>query len=140
MRGIKFRGFTLIELMVVVAIVALLASLAYNNYSRYALRSRRVDAQNLLTSLAAAEQRFYTNYNNYTSTISGSGSTSLGFNVSIAKYYTAAITVASGGQTYTLTATPITGKSQEKDQCKNLTLTDTGAKGQSGDTSNGKCW
>lgn len=136
----KPRGFTLLELMVVVAIVALLAALAYNNYSRYALRSRRVDGQNLLTSLAAAEQRFYTNYNNYTATITGNTSTSLGFSSAISKYYTASAVVTSNGQSYTLTATPNSPGSQEKDQCKTLTLTDTGVKSQGGNTSNGPCW
>ncbi|HMM56792.1 MAG TPA: type IV pilin protein [Rudaea sp.] len=140
MRASKNGGFTLIELMVVVAIIALLASLAYYNYSRYAFRARRVDGQNLLTSIAAAEQRYYTNFNNYTSTITGSSSTSLGFSSATSDrgYYSAVAAVASGAQTYVLTATP--AGPQATDQCHNLTLTDTGVKGQSGNTSNGSCW
>lgn len=140
MRANKNGGFSLLELMVVVAIVALLASLAYDNYSRYAYRSRRVDGQNLLTSIAAAEQRYYTNYNNYTATLAGATSGSLGLNAAISKYYTATATVASGGQSYTLTATPIATGSQAKDKCLNLTLTDKNVKFQSGNTSNGNCW
>lgn len=145
MRASKNGGFTLIELMVVVAIIALLASLAYYNYSRYAFRARRVDGQNLLTSIAAAEQRYYTNFNNYTSTITGTSSTSLGFNSAYSappprNYYSAIANVASGGQSYTLTAAPVTGTAQASDQCQSLTLTDTGVKGQSGNTSNGSCW
>jgi type IV pilus assembly protein PilE len=140
MRANKNGGFSLLELMVVVAIVALLAALAYDNYSRYAFRSRRVDGQNLLTSIAAAEQRYYTNYNSYTGTIAGTASGSLGFNSAISKYYTATASVASGGQSYTLTATPIANGSQAKDQCQKLSLTDTGVKSQSGNTSNGSCW
>lgn len=145
MRANKSGGFTLIELMVVVAIIALLASLAYYNYSRYAFRARRVDGQNLLTSIAAAEQRYYTNYNNYTSIITGTSSTSLGFNNAYSapppkNYYSAIARVASGGQSYTLTATPVTGTAQASDQCQSLTLTDTGVKSQSGNTGNGSCW
>lgn len=140
MRANKNGGFSLLELMVVVAIVALLATLAYNNYSRYAYRSRRVDGQTLLTSIAAAEQRYYTNYNSYTGTIAGNASGSLGFNTAVSKYYTASANVTSAGQAYTLTATPISTGSQAKDQCQKLTLTDTGVKGQSGNTSNGSCW
>jgi type IV pilus assembly protein PilE len=140
MRANKNGGFSLLELMVVVAIVALLAALAYDNYSRYAFRSRRVDGQNLLTSIAAAEQRYYTNYNSYTGTIAGNTSGSLNFNA-VAKYYTASANVTSAGQSYTLTATPIATGSQAKDKCGSLTLTDTGKKSAiPGDTSNGSCW
>ena len=140
MRAKKNGGFTLLELMIVVAIVALLAALAYDNYSRYAFRSRRVDGQNLLTSIAAAEQRYYTNYNSYTGTIAGNTSGSLGFSPTVNPSYTARANVTSAGQAYTLTATPITTGSQNKDQCQKLTLTDTGVKSQSGNTSNGSCW
>ncbi|MGH8041088.1 MAG: type IV pilin protein [Rudaea sp.] len=140
----KIRGFSLLELMIVVAIVAVLAALAYDNYSRYAFRSRRVDGQNLLTSIASAEQRYYTNFNKYTATIAGSGSTSLDFTDAYSnppgQYYSATAVVASGGQTYTLTATPVAGKAQAKDKCLNLTLTDAGQKSQSGNQSNGNCW
>jgi type IV pilus assembly protein PilE len=142
MRVNKNGGFTLLELMVVVTIVALLAALAYDNYSRYAFRSRRVDGQNLLTSIAAAEQRYYTNYNSYTATLAGNTSGSLGLNSAVSErgYYSATATVASGGQSYTLTATPVANQPQVKDQCQKLTLTDRNQKDQSGNTSNGSCW
>lgn len=142
MRG-NTKGFTLLELMIVVAIIAILASLAYNNYSRYAFRSRRVDGQNLLLRAASAEERFYTNYNNYTATITGTSSTSLQFTSALSddKHYTVTAAVASGGQTYTLTATPPSGDVQVNDKCGNLIIDSTGAKSASpGDTSNGACW
>jgi type IV pilus assembly protein PilE len=53
------RGFTLIELMIVVAVVAVLAALAYPSYTRYVFRSRVIDGPNALSALAVRlEQRF----------------------------------------------------------------------------------
>ena len=45
------RGFTLIELMIVVAIIAVLASVAYPSYKEYVARSRRAEARAVLLSL-----------------------------------------------------------------------------------------
>ncbi|HST28932.1 MAG TPA: type IV pilin protein [Rudaea sp.] len=141
--GNKNRGFTLLELMIVVIVVAILAALAMYNYAKYGFRSRRVDGQSLLMNIAAAEQRFYTNYNNYASSITSAPPTGLGLTSATSPppgYYTATIAVAANGQSYTLTAAPVSGLAQEKDQCKKLTLTDTGVKNMTGDTSNGSCW
>ena len=49
------RGFTLIEVMIVVVIVAILASIAFPSYQRYVLRSHRVEAQALLSEAAARQ-------------------------------------------------------------------------------------
>ncbi|MEB2317016.1 MAG: prepilin-type N-terminal cleavage/methylation domain-containing protein, partial [Xanthomonadaceae bacterium] len=59
------RGFTLIEVMVVVAIVAILAAIAYPSYSDYAFRARRVDGKEMMMRVAAAQERYYTNLNSY---------------------------------------------------------------------------
>ena len=49
------KGFTLIELMIVVAIVAILAMVAVPMYQRYIERSRNTAAQTLLQQLSLAE-------------------------------------------------------------------------------------
>ncbi|MBS0557184.1 MAG: type IV pilin protein [Proteobacteria bacterium] len=144
MRANKAGGFTLLELMIVVVVIAVLTSLAFYNYSRYGFRSRRVDGQNLLTTIAAAEERYYTNFNQYTSSITGVAPGGLGFSTvnSDRGYYSAGVALGAGNLTYTLTATP--QGAQATDACGSLTLDNTGAKtpaiGAMPQSSNGNCW
>ena len=142
MRVNKNRGFTLLELMIVVAVVAILASLAIYNYARYGFRSRRVDGKTLVMNVAAAEQRFYTNYNNYASSITAAPPTGLGWTSATSPspgYYSATVAVAPDGQSYKITAAP--AGVQATDKCGSLILDSFGTQSASpGDTSNGACW
>jgi type IV pilus assembly protein PilE len=135
------RGFTLIELLIVVAVVAILDALAYYNYGRYAFRTRRADGREMLMRVAAAEERYFTNFNAYAASLTDPAPTGLGFTDATSERgnYTIAAVLANGGASYTLTATP--QGAQNGDTCGNLTLTDTGVKSQSGsNTTNGSCW
>lgn len=55
----KNKGFTLIEVMIVVAIVAILASIALPSYSNYIKKSRASNAGADLVSLGAALENIY---------------------------------------------------------------------------------
>ena len=54
------KGFTLIELMIVVAIIAILAMIAVPMYQRYIERSRNSAAQSMLQQVALAEMAVQT--------------------------------------------------------------------------------
>jgi len=59
------RGFTLVEVLVVVAVLGILSAVVYPSYSNYVLRARRVDAKTALLDLASREERYYSVNNLY---------------------------------------------------------------------------
>ena len=130
----RARGFTLIELMVVVAIIAILAAIAIPGYNNYVLRAQRTDGQELLLRLAQAQERYYTANNRYADDLATLGQPQTSANA----YYVAQIATASSSQAYTLTATP--RADQIADVCADLALDNTGVKSYSGSTGNGACW
>ncbi len=58
-KPIKMRGFTLIELMIVVAIVGILAAIAYPNYQDSVRKGRRNDGQTALLDAAQKMELYY---------------------------------------------------------------------------------
>jgi len=65
--GMKLqRGFTLIELMIVVAIVAILASIAIPSYSDYVLRSKLTEAHTELSTMRVRMEQYFQDTRDYT--------------------------------------------------------------------------
>ena len=59
------RGFTLVELMIVIAIVGVLASIAYPSYSGYILKGRRAQGRTAISELLQQQERYLTQSNCY---------------------------------------------------------------------------
>ena len=67
------KGFTLIEILVVVAIIAILAAIAFPSYQEQVVKTRRADAQGALMSLSNAMERYYVQNNSYVGAAVGAG-------------------------------------------------------------------
>jgi type IV pilus assembly protein PilE len=120
----RSKGFTLVELMIVVAIVAILAAIAYPSYSAYVQRSRRAQAKADLTQIAQDLERQFTVQKTYIGYAPDGGfPTNSPHDGGTTAYTIDAVLLA---RSYVLTAT--TAGPQTSDLCGNLTLDQAGVK------------
>ena len=63
------KGFTLIELMIVVAIIGVLAAIAIPNFVRYQLRSKTSEARTNLGGIRTAQTSFQSTEDNYANVV-----------------------------------------------------------------------
>lgn len=113
------RGFTLVELMIVVAIAALLLGLALPSYNDSVRRGRRSDAADVVTGVMHAQERWRGLNPRYSDNLAALNQPTQ----SLGGYYSLALPAVSGAG-YTLTATAVSGRSQASDSgCTTLTVT-----------------
>ena len=116
----KSKGFTLIELMIVVAIIGIIAGIGYPSYTEYVKKSRRADGHlALLNSVQSMERCKTTQFSYANCTLSGSLSTSP------EGFYTLAIATGTTASSFTIEATAQNTQANDTG-CVTLTINELG--------------
>lgn len=134
------RGFTLIEILIVVAILGVLTSIALPAYQNSVLRSGRAEAKGELMIVASDQERFFSSNNTYSTDATPLITTDATTRTTENGLYT--ITVAAGGTgniatSFVATATAV--GDQTADACTTLTISSVGVRGATGATAD-ECW
>jgi len=136
MRGMgnqqRQRGFTLIEIMIVVLIVGVLAAIAMASYKNSVIKSRRSAAAVCLQERAQLMERFYTTKMTYV----GAPAPSI-CNASLAAFYDVSNDPAPTASTFRIKAVP-KGAQASDTSCGTLAIDEKGARTAS--SGSDKCW
>lgn len=125
------KGFTLIELMVVLAIIAIIAAIAIPSYAESVRKARRADAVREIGRLQLELERWRAENPCYGQSAAGSCPTYTASgtypalpDATASPYYTLTIVTANTGPSgYQITAAPRTGSAQVGDRCGTYTFT-----------------
>ena len=120
------RGFTLIEIMIVVVIIAILAAIAIPSYQSQLRKGRRADAQTFMSDIAQKQAQYLLDARQYAIDPNAIKTLGLVAPTSVSDYYTVTVVAGATTPSYAITAAPIAGKAQVKDGA--LTLDSTGLK------------
>lgn len=140
------RGFSLIELAIVLVIAGIIAGFAFPTYTESMRAGRRTDAITTLLQVQLLQEKWRNNHTSYTSTLGGTGCNTLSAtglcwpdSNSLQGFYSLSV-VSSDSHSYTITAVPKTGSSQEGDRCGSFYINQDGPDYSSTGAADSDCW
>lgn len=154
-RVVRSRGFTLLELMIVVVIIAILAAIAYPTYTNYITSTRRSAAEGCLAEYSNYMERYYTTNLSYetpaVATSTGTGTPSritlpsldCSATTQTGNWYSYQFPTTSASVTttsYSIQAVPQGIQSSRDTKCGTLSLDNTGTRGATGTSGAAGCW
>jgi type IV pilus assembly protein PilE len=120
------KGFTLIELMIVVAIIGILMAIAIPQYDEYVLKGKLTEGMSILSELQVRQEQYYADNRTYLNGMTPRAAGQF--------FTTVSCVTANSGQTFTCTATAPTISFT-------YTITEASAKTTTKpDSSSASCW
>jgi type IV pilus assembly protein PilE len=160
------RGFSLIEVMIVVTIIGILAAIVMPSYTQYTYRTKRTVAKAALMKIAAEQESWFNDRKAYAASLSALNSasypadtvylqsdgsfttanaTSSLYSVTLVQYTPATMAncavsgaLAAGATTFAVKATPVNAQAKDP-KCQLLCVSSTGDRAASG-TAAAECW
>ncbi|MBI4937843.1 MAG: type IV pilin protein [Nitrosomonadales bacterium] len=132
------RGFTLIELMIVVAIVGILALIAVPSYRQYVVKANRAAAESFIMSVTNKQEQYMLDARQYAATLALLG---MAAPEDVSKNYNITITnIGATPPTYTITAVPAGSQAASDTRCGSVSINQAGTKGITGTGTVAECW
>jgi len=134
----RVRGFTLIELMIVVGVLAILASIAFASYRNAVVNSRRAAASACLLEVAQFMEREYTTRLTYANVTT---LPTLACRNDLAAFYTFSLNGAATATAYSVQAVPQGVQASADTKCGTLRLNQAGTRSITGSGGTvATCW
>jgi type IV pilus assembly protein PilE len=135
------RGFTLVEVIIVVLIISVLAAIAYPAYQDSVMRTRRNAVKACMSEASQFMERFYTTNLRYDQTAAGVAVAlpACAAGTDVTNHYNVTL-AAVARTTYRIQATPIGLQAVKDTKCGVLGIDNTGNKTKTGTETVDICW